>query len=169
MDELAYIALGSNLGDRRGAIEGALRALGETPAVAVTAVSDIIETDPVGPPGQGAYLNAVVRLRTSLTPRELLELCRRLETTGGRDRNGEQRWGPRRLDLDLLLYGHCVVNEPDLVVPHPLMHRRDFVLRPLAQIAPEAMHPVLNATVESLLDRLDGPGPVEYAGDRACS
>jgi 2-amino-4-hydroxy-6-hydroxymethyldihydropteridine diphosphokinase len=106
----------------------------------VAAVSPVYETSPVGgPPGQGPYLNCVVELETSLGPRELLELARRLEEAAGRERG--ERWGPRTLDVDVLLVGDLTVDEPDLVVPHPRMYERRFVLAPLADLAPELVPP----------------------------
>jgi 2-amino-4-hydroxy-6-hydroxymethyldihydropteridine diphosphokinase len=126
----AFLALGSNLGDRAGFIQAAIDAVPD-----LVAVSPVYETDPVGPPGQGPYLNAVVELDTALSPRELLGLCQRLEAAAGRVRT--ERWGPRTLDVDVLLVGDLTVNEPDLIVPHPRMWERDFVLRPLADLAPE--------------------------------
>ena len=128
----AFLALGSNLGDREAFIRDAVAAMPD-----VVALSPVYETEPVGPPGQGPYLNAVVELDTELSPRELLELCRRLETAAGRVRT--EHWGPRTLDVDVLLVGDLTVDEPDLVVPHPRMWERDFVLRPLADLAPEVV------------------------------
>ena len=129
----AFLALGSNLGDRERYIRDAVAALPD-----VVALSPIYETDPVGgPDGQGPFLNAVVELDTDLSPRELLEWCRRLEAAAGRVRT--EHWGPRTLDVDVLLVGDLVVDEPDLVVPHPRMWERDFVLKPLADLAPEVV------------------------------
>ena len=127
----AFLALGSNLGDRERFIRDAVEAMPD-----VVAMSPIYETDPVGgPDGQPPYLNAVVELDTDLSPRELLDLCQGLETAAGRVRT--ERWGPRTLDVDVLLVGDLTVDEPDLQVPHPRMWERDFVLRPLADLAPE--------------------------------
>jgi 2-amino-4-hydroxy-6-hydroxymethyldihydropteridine diphosphokinase len=129
----AFIGLGSNLGDRRAYLEGAvagLRAAGD-----VTAVSPLYETDPVGGPEQGPYLNVVVALETADTPRQLLERCQALEATAARVR--AERWGPRTLDADVLLVEGCSVDEPDLTVPHPRMAERRFVLQPLADLAPD--------------------------------
>jgi 2-amino-4-hydroxy-6-hydroxymethyldihydropteridine diphosphokinase len=127
----AFLALGSNLGDRRGHLREALAGLPD-----VVAVSPVYETDPVGGPGgQGAYLNAVVELDTGLSPRELLELGQALERAAERVR--AERWGPRTLDVDVLLVGDLVVDEPDLQVPHPRMWNRDFVLVPLRDLAPD--------------------------------
>lgn len=127
----AFLALGSNLGDRRGHLSQALRRLPD-----VVAVSQLYETDPVGgPPGQGAYLNCVVELRTTRSPRELLAAAQAAEAAAARVR--VERWGPRTLDVDILLVGDEVVDEADLVVPHPRMWERGFVLVPLADLAPE--------------------------------
>jgi 2-amino-4-hydroxy-6-hydroxymethyldihydropteridine diphosphokinase len=127
----AFLGLGSNLGDRRAHLRAAVERLPD-----VVAVSPVYETDPVGgPPGQGAYLNAVVELWTSRTPRELLAVAQAAEAAAGRVR--AERWGPRTLDVDVLLVGDDQVAEPDLVVPHPRMWGRGFVLVPLGDLAPE--------------------------------
>ncbi len=146
----AYLGLGSNLGDRRGTIESALAALEAHPEIAVLSVSRLIETAPQGPPGQGPYLNGAAAIDTALSPRGLLEALQAIEAAHGRDRAREVRWGPRTLDLDLLLYGDIVLDQGDLTVPHPRMHERAFVLAPLAEIAPHAVHPVLRQTSASL-------------------
>ena len=127
----AFLALGSNLGDRRAYLKGAVQRLPD-----VVGVSHLYETDPVGgPPGQGAYLNCVVELKTALTARELLAVAQAAEAAAARVR--VERWGPRTLDVDVLLVGDDVVDEPDLTVPHPRMWERGFVLVPLADLAPE--------------------------------
>lgn len=127
----AFLALGSNLGDRRAYLASAIRRLPD-----VVAVSHLYETDPMGgPPGQGSYLNCVVELRTVRTPRELLAVAQAAEAAARRLRT--QRWGPRTLDVDVLLVGDDQVDEPDLTVPHPRMWERGFVLVPLADLAPE--------------------------------
>jgi len=131
----AYLGLGSNEGDRLASLQGAIEGLGATPGVKVVAVSPVYETDPVGGPPQDEYLNAVVALDTSLSPRELLAVAKHLEAEAGRDPDGE-RWGPRPLDVDILLVGHELVNEPDLVVPHERLFERHFVLAPLADLDP---------------------------------
>ncbi|MHC4220199.1 MAG: 2-amino-4-hydroxy-6-hydroxymethyldihydropteridine diphosphokinase [Planctomycetota bacterium] len=156
MTVVAYIALGSNLGDRRRLLESALDHLRGIAGVELVSASDLIETMPQGPAGQRPYLNGAAALRTGLAPRELLDAMLTIETAHGRDRDRERRWGPRSLDLDLLLYGDLVIDEPDLTVPHPRLHERWFVLEPLARIAPDALHPVLGVTVERLRDRLPG-------------
>lgn len=127
----ALLGLGSNLGDRRANLRTAVAGLPD-----VVAVSPVYETDPVGgPPGQGAYLNAVVALATVASPRDLLTHARRLEDQAGRVR--DERWGPRPLDVDVLFVGDLVVDEPDLQVPHPRWRERAFVLAPLHDVAPD--------------------------------
>lgn len=126
-----FLSLGSNLGDRRRLLGEALETLGPS----VVAVSSVFETDPVGGPEQGAFLNLVAELRTSLSPRELLAVCHRLESAAGRVR--DQRWGPRTLDVDIVHIDGVTVDEPDLQIPHPRMGERRFVLAPLAELAPD--------------------------------
>lgn len=149
----ACIGFGSNLGDRSATIRAAADELRAAPGVQSVRRSSMHETDPVGgPPGQPAYLNAAAVVETTLSPRELLDRLLEIERQLGRQRR--ERWGPRTIDLDLLLYDDRVIDEPGLTVPHPRMHERRFVLEPLVEIAPDMIHPVLRATVRELFDRL---------------
>jgi 2-amino-4-hydroxy-6-hydroxymethyldihydropteridine diphosphokinase len=152
----AAIALGSNLGDRNAHIAFALDALSRLPGTRILANSTIIETAPVGPGPQGPYLNAAVALETTLGPRDLLTHLLAIERQRGRERSAEQRWGPRTLDLDLLLYGDQVIEEEGLCIPHPRLQERLFVLEPLAQVLPSGVVPGLNQTVAQLLSRARG-------------
>ncbi|MEL6497500.1 MAG: 2-amino-4-hydroxy-6-hydroxymethyldihydropteridine diphosphokinase [Planctomycetota bacterium] len=149
----ALIAIGSNVGDRLFSIERSLPALGALPGVKVVRASGVIETDPVGPQDQGRYLNAAAVVETSLDAFELLACMLGIEHWLGRDRSRERRWGPRVIDLDLIAHGDLILNTPDLTLPHPRMHEREFVLRPLAEIAPDFVIPGLHATVSELLSR----------------
>lgn len=150
---LAYIGLGANLGDPPRQLEKALELLNAVEEVEVLRVSSFYRNPPLGPPDQPWYVNAVAKIRTRLAPEELLRVLRQVEEAMGRVRG--ERWGPRLIDLDLLLYDGEVVAVGELAVPHPEMHRRAFVLVPLAEIAPQAWHPVLQKTAQDLLKELD--------------
>lgn len=136
----AFLGLGSNLGDRRRHLRDAVAAIPD-----LVAVSPLYETDPVGGPEQGAFLNCVVELRTERSPHDLLALCRSLEQAARRVRL--ERWGPRTLDVDVLLVGDLTVDDPELVVPHPRMYERGFVLAPLHDLAPELVPADWEATL----------------------
>lgn len=149
---IAYLGLGANLGDPQQQLKEALDRLEAAEEVEVTRVSTFYRNPPLGPENQPWYVNAVARVRTRLGPEELLSLLQRLETAMGRVR--AERWGPRVIDLDLLLYNGEVIFTPNLVVPHPEMHLRVFVLAPLTEIAPQAWHPVLDKSAGELLAEL---------------
>ena len=148
-----YIALGSNLGNKEKNLKEALQRL-EQKGVEILRVSDFIQTEPYGVTDQPAFLNAVAEIRTGRSPLELLHTLLQVERDMGRKRL--RHWGERNIDLDLLLYNEEIIDLPELKVPHPDMQNRDFVLGPLAQIAPEAMHPVLQKTAEELWNKLQG-------------
>ncbi len=156
---VAYVALGSNLGDRAAQLRFARAALAEVPGIEVSAESRIYQTEPIGPVPQSPYLNSVLRVRTRLAPRALLGELLEIERRAGRER-GPQRWAPRLLDLDLLVYGSCCIDEPGLVVPHPQLHERAFVLEPLCELAAGERHPLLGRSFEALASAVRNPAAV---------
>jgi len=150
----AYIGLGSNLGDRQQYIESSLKMLAGAPELRLLRVSDVIETPPLSQDDQPNYLNAVAEVQTQLSAHGLLKTLGEIEILLGRRR--KEKWGPRTIDLDLLLFGDEILNEPNLTVPHPQMHLRSFVLRGLSQLNTGLLHPVLGAAVAELAERLNG-------------
>ncbi len=151
MTFVAYIALGSNLGDRHYHLDNSLTVINEIDGVTVERVSSYYETEPVGgPPGQIDFLNAVARIQTVLSPEQLLEALLWTEQKFGRVRSVKN--APRTLDLDVLLYDDWIIDTLELTLPHPRLHERAFVLQPLAEIAPQLVHPVLKKTMHQLLD-----------------
>jgi 2-amino-4-hydroxy-6-hydroxymethyldihydropteridine diphosphokinase len=159
----AFIGIGSNLGDRRTNCQKALERLGRLPTTGVIRVSPFIETVPAEGVTGGPFLNGVAEVTTGLAPRQLLDNLLAIEVALGREAE-HARDRARTIDLDLLLYGDLVLNEDDLVIPHPRMAGRRFVLEPLASIAPTIRHPVLLSTAEELLGRLGHPKPAGESG-----
>ena len=153
----AYVGLGANLGEREETIRHALELLDAVVGVRVTAVSRIRETEPWGPVEQPAFLNAVAELRTTIGPEDLLRVLLDVERKLGRVRDGE-RWGPRSIDLDLLLHGATELDVPGLTLPHPRLHERRFVLEPLAELAPDALVPGRGRVVDLLRTMTEGHG-----------
>ena len=149
----AYVALGSNLGDSMGYIQNGLKGLREITRTRLLKQSTIIPTKAYGVTEQPDFLNAVVLLETLLSPMELLRELNRIEDENGRTR--QIKWGPRTLDLDIVFYDDLVINEEGLVIPHPDMKNRDFVLKPLAELDPYYLHPVLGKTIKQLLERVN--------------
>lgn len=149
----AYIALGANLGDKEANLRLGVEALRATKGCQVLAVSDFLVTEPYGGVEQDDFLNGAMKIRTLLTPHELLERLHEIEREAKRER--VVRWGPRTLDLDILLYDDLILDEEELHIPHIEMYKRDFVLRPLCQIAPYVRHPVYNRTAAELLAALE--------------
>jgi deoxyguanosine kinase len=166
----AYIGLGSNLGDREDSLRAALRELAEWQGIHLENASKFYETKPLGGPPQPDFLNGAAELTTSLTPEALLSALLTIERRLGRQRLA--RWGPRVIDIDLLLFGDVVLDTDELHLPHPLMHKRLFVLEPLAEIAPAAHHPVQRKSVAEMLEEVrreggapdDGPRYLAVAG-----
>ncbi len=152
----AYIGLGANLGDREATIRDAVELLGATTGIDVAGISSLRETDPWGPVEQPRFLNGVLAVDTDLHPQPLLAVLLDVERRLGRVRSGA-RFGPRTIDLDLLLHGDTVVDEPGLTLPHPRLHERRFALEPLAELDPEAVVPG-HGRVTELLAALDPPG-----------
>lgn len=161
---VAYLCLGSNLGDRAGTMAKAVGLIARI-GLKIIARSSLYETPPWGPVPQGHYLNLVVAVETELAPRELLNMLLGVEHAFGRDRTREVRFGPRTIDIDILLYGDDVVAEPDLEIPHPRMMERAFALVPLAELAPGLK--VGGITVADALARLDASGIVKMASEPA--
>ena len=152
------VGLGSNLGDRAAQLTRAVDALAGTSGIERVQASRFVETPPLGgPAGQPGYLNAAVRFSATLSPQASWQLLSQIERDAGRCR--ETRWGPRTLDLDLLLYGDSILRTPELTVPHPRMVFRDFVLEPAVQIAPELIHPQLGGTLAQLREHLSTAWP----------
>ena len=149
----AYIALGSNMGDKQKYLDNAVRSLSARPACSVLKVSDFITTAPYGYEDQDDFLNGVLCLDTLLTPEELLELLHEIEQEA--DRKRQIHWGPRTLDLDIIFYDDLILDTETLHIPHIDMYRRDFVLKPMVQIAPWFRHPLLNLTMQELLERFE--------------
>ncbi|MCI7248650.1 MAG: 2-amino-4-hydroxy-6-hydroxymethyldihydropteridine diphosphokinase [Clostridiales bacterium] len=147
-----YIALGSNMGYKEGFLWGAVDALNALDDFKVTKVSDFIETEPYGGVEQDDFLNGVLEGETTMTPLQLLEALNNIEESAGRTR--DVRWGPRTLDLDIIFYDDEIIDSEILVIPHKDMHRRDFVLAPMKQIAPWKRHPVTGKTIEEMYEEL---------------
>lgn len=148
----AYIAVGSNMGDRASYIDGAVRKLGAQKHTEVLKVSEIISTKPYGGVEQGDFLNGAIKVRTLLTPDRLLKFLHEIENDAGRER--KIHWGPRTLDLDIIFYDKLVYEDDELIIPHVDMENRDFVLKPMCEIAPYFRHPLLGLTMKQLLERL---------------
>lgn len=147
-----YLSIGSNMGKKEEHLNRALDLLKQDPKIRVTAVSEFLLTKPYGYTDQEDFLNGALELKTLYTPGELLEVLHGIEAAGGRERR--IHWGPRTIDLDILLYDDCILSEPDLTIPHMEMHKRMFVLEPLSQIAPWKEHPVFHKSIMEMREEL---------------
>jgi len=162
---VAYIGIGSNLGDTVLNCKHSIARIDGTSGCEVTARSDLFKTEPEGVAGQQWYANCVIEVKTERTPHDLLDSLMAIEHEMGRIR--KKKWESRIIDLDLLIFGELVLDSPDLVVPHPLLHTRRFVLEPLVQVAPELVHPILNITIQRLLKKLPKESYVEILKEGA--
>lgn len=150
------------MGHREASIRRALSALAHADHIVICRQAKLYETEPVGVEDQPWFLNTVIEVETDLTPRELLTVCKQIEQALGR--RERQRYGPREIDLDILLYDNLVINDSDLQIPHAQLHQRRFVLVPLAELAPQYVHPVLHKTIAELLQELTDPKEVRSYG-----
>ena len=150
---LAYIGFGSNIDDRLAHIQNAIHTLSKTEGITLQKISSVYKTDPVGYEAQAEFLNGVAAVQTSLPPLRLLYILKDIETEVGRLHR--IRWGPREIDLDILIYGDLCLHTEKLIIPHPEMHLRRFVLVPLAEITPNLVHPVFQETIQTLCNRLE--------------
>ena len=157
-----YIGFGSNIGDRLAHIQNAIHTLSKTEGITLQKISSIYTTDPVGYEAQAQFLNGVAAIQTSLSPHSLLHTLKDIETAIGRKHR--IRWGPREIDLDILIYGNLCVQTEKLVIPHPEMHLRGFVLVPLAEIAPDLVHPVFQESIQTLRGGLEDDESVSESG-----
>jgi 2-amino-4-hydroxy-6-hydroxymethyldihydropteridine diphosphokinase len=163
---IVYLGLGSNQGDRVGAIQQALRLLSDHEEIRLLSASSFYETEPVEFKDQEWFVNAAIAIDTTLPPEALLEFCQEVEKRLGRVRHARQPKGPRTIDIDILFYGNLVMNEPDLVIPHLQLHHRACVLVPMLEVNSRMMHPVLKRNIEQLHTDLEEPEEVLLYGTR---
>jgi 2-amino-4-hydroxy-6-hydroxymethyldihydropteridine diphosphokinase len=156
---ISFIGIGANVGDPATQCRDAVRRFDTIAGIRVLRCASLYQTAPVGPLEQDWFINTVAEVRTDLSPRKLFETLKAIEMRMGRTEG--PRWGPRVIDLDILLYGQEVIDEEGLIIPHPEMHRRRFVLKPLCEIASYVIHPAFGVSARGLLDRLTDPGSVE--------
>jgi len=164
-DFVTYIGIGANLGDKVFNCRRSLKKINHLPKTSVITCSALFKTEPVGVTGQDWYINCVAQVNTSQPPVQFLKNLLTIEARMGRVR--KNRWEARNIDLDILLFGQEIVASDDLVIPHPLLHKRRFVLEPLSQLAPHLIHPLLGVTMQQLLDELP-PGPLVEMVEESC-
>jgi 2-amino-4-hydroxy-6-hydroxymethyldihydropteridine diphosphokinase len=163
---IAYLSLGSNVGDRIGYIQQAITQLTMTPGIKLLSASSFYETEPVGDDDQDWFVNVAVAVNTKLEPLALLAVCQQVEKQLGRVRDPDRPLGPRTMDIDMLFYDNQVMQTDTLILPHPRAHERAFVLVPLLEVNPRLLHPVLNRTVEQLHHDMATPEEVYLFGTR---
>lgn len=163
---VAYLCLGSNKNDRVGNIQQAVRLLCANDAVKIIRSSTLYETEPWGKKDQKWFINAVMEVKVTIEPIELLRVCQSIEELLGRNRQKEEKWGPRTIDIDILFYDDKILKNDFLQIPHKYVHERSFMLVPMLEIAADFVHPVLNKTVSQLHEELDDPEDVYLYGTR---
>jgi len=160
-----FLSLGSNMGDRISNISQAVSLLSISDKIKIVKTSSFYETEPWGNNKQGWFINAAMAIDTDYTPKELLKYCQNIETKMGRIRNEKERWIQRIIDIDILMYDDKVISiNPTLIIPHPLMHLRAFVLVPMLEVKSDLIHPVFNKTISQLYDELKDPEEVFLYG-----
>lgn len=162
----AYICVGSNMGDRLGYVQQANNLLNDTKGIKVVQSSSLYESEPVGFKDQEWFVNAVLEIKTSLSPSELLDECMRIEKQLGRVRDAKNQWGERTLDLDILFYDNTVISKDNLQIPHPRVQERAYALVPMLEIAPDFVHPVIKKTIFEIHSELEDPEEVYLYGTR---
>lgn len=163
---LVYLSLGSNKGDRVGFIQQANSLLNGYDTINVVQSSSLYETEPWGVDSKNWFVNAVIQIRTSLSPLLLLAQCQKIETILGRNREIEGKYGDRNIDIDILFYDNLIMKEQDLIIPHPRMQDRAFTLVPMLELAPDLIHPVYKKTINDLYEDLENPEMVYLYGTR---
>jgi 2-amino-4-hydroxy-6-hydroxymethyldihydropteridine diphosphokinase len=163
---IVYLCLGSNKGDRVGYIQQATSLLAEVDGISLIRTSSLYETQPWLEMESNWYVNAVIEVKTSLSPSDLLAECQRVEKQLGRNRDEEGRYGERTADIDILFYGKEIVTEPDLDIPHKFMHQRAFTLVPMLELNPDFIHPILGVSMADLHEELENPEMVYLYGTR---